>query len=37
MQKIATQFNVTLAALINANTQISNPNTILIGQRVNIP
>ncbi len=34
---IAREFNVTLSALINANTQISNPNLIYTGQRINIP
>lgn len=34
---IARQFNVTTSALINANPQISNPNLIYTGQRINIP
>lgn len=37
MGSIARQFNKTLTALINANTQISNPNLIYPGQRINIP
>lgn len=37
MSAIARQFNVTLSALNNANTQISNPNLIYTGQRINIP
>jgi len=37
MGSIARQFNITLNALIGANPQISNPNLILTGQRINIP
>ena len=37
MGSIARQFNKTLTALINANTQITNPNLIYPGQRINIP
>jgi LysM repeat protein len=37
MSAIARQFSKTLDALINANQQISNPNVILTGQRINIP
>jgi LysM repeat protein len=37
MASIARQFNTTLNALINANTQISNPNIIYTGQRIFIP
>jgi LysM repeat protein len=33
---IARQFNVTLTALISVNPQISNPNLIYTGQRINI-
>ena len=34
---IASHFNVALYALIGANPQISNPNLIYTGQRINIP
>ena len=37
MYKIANKFGITLAELINANPQISNPNIIQIGQVINIP
>lgn len=37
MLAIARQFNTTLSALISANPQISNPNLIYPGQRINIP
>lgn len=37
MYKIAMQHGVTLAELIAANPQISNPNIINIGQIINIP
>ncbi len=37
MGTIARQFDTTLSALISANTQISNPNLIFTGQRINIP
>ena len=37
MGAIARQFNKTLSALIGANPQISNPNLIFPGQRINIP
>jgi LysM repeat protein len=37
MGSVARQFNTTLSALINANSQISNPNLIYPGQRINIP
>lgn len=34
---IARQFNTTLSAVTGANQQISNPNLIFTGQRINIP
>ncbi len=37
MGAIAKQFNTTLSKLISANSQISNPNLIYAGQRINIP
>lgn len=37
MSSIARKFGITLTALLNANTQISNPNIIYTGQRINIP
>jgi LysM repeat protein len=37
MGMIARQFNTALKTLISANPQISNPNLIYPGQRVNIP
>jgi len=37
MGAIARQFNTTLSLLIKANPQISNPNLIYPGQRINIP
>jgi LysM repeat protein len=37
MGAIAREFNTTLTALVNANPQISNPNLIYTGQRINIP
>jgi LysM repeat protein len=37
MSVIARLFNTTLSALIGANPQISNPNLIFTGQRINIP
>ena len=37
MGAIARQFNTLLSALISANPQISNPNLIFPGQRINIP
>jgi LysM repeat protein len=37
MGGIARQFNTTLNALIGSNPQISNPNLIFPGQRINIP
>ena len=37
MGAIARQFNTTLSTLIGANSQISNPNLIYSGQRINIP
>jgi LysM repeat protein len=37
MGAIARKFNTTLSELIEANPQISNPNLIFTGQRINIP
>ena len=37
MNAIAAKFNTTLSALLNANPQISRPNLIYTGQRINIP
>ncbi len=37
MGAIAKKFNTTLALLIAANSQITNPNLIFTGQRINIP
>jgi LysM repeat protein len=37
MASIARQFNTTLNGLTSANPQISNPNLIFTGQRINIP
>jgi LysM repeat protein len=37
MNIVARKFSTTLNALINANPQISNPNLIYTGQRINIP
>lgn len=37
MASIARAFDVSLASLIDANPQISNPNLIYPGQRINIP
>jgi LysM repeat protein len=37
MGAVARQFKTTLSALISANPQISNPNLIFPGQRINIP
>lgn len=37
MGAIAQQFNTTTSNLINANSEISNPNLIFPGQRINIP
>jgi LysM repeat protein len=37
MASIARQFNTTLSRLTSANPQISNPNLIFTGQRINIP
>ncbi len=37
MSSVARKFNTTLSSLITANPQISNPNLIFTGQRINIP
>lgn len=37
MYKIATRYGVDLRTLLNSNTQISNPNMIWSGMRLNIP
>jgi spore coat assembly protein SafA len=37
MRAIARQFSTTLSELIDANPQISNPNLIYPGQRINLP
>jgi LysM repeat protein len=37
MGNIAQRFNTSLGTLVSANPQISNPNLIFPGQRINIP
>ena len=37
LSKIANNLGVTLADLLAANTQITNPNVIQVGQKINIP
>jgi hypothetical protein len=34
---IAQQFGITLQALLDANQQVTNPNVIVVGQKINIP
>jgi LysM repeat protein len=37
LRKIAARFGVTIAAILRANPQITNPDRIYIGQRITIP
>lgn len=36
LYEIAMQFNITVGDLINSNPQISNPNRIYVGQRIEV-